>query len=74
MARNPAAALRAHDEMEQEPYVITCPFCWEQLDILLDPSVEQQRYTEDCQVCCHPISLDVSVSITGDLHVEVERE
>ncbi|MEM7082407.1 MAG: CPXCG motif-containing cysteine-rich protein [Pseudomonadota bacterium] len=59
--------------MDQQPYTITCPFCWESLDILLDPSVEHQRYTEDCQVCCHPIAL----SVTQDghsVHVDVERE
>ena len=60
--------------MDQEPYTITCPFCWEALEILLDPSVEQQSYTEDCQVCCHPIALKVSVSMSGDMQVQVERE
>ena len=33
---------------------ITCPFCWELISILVDPS-EAQTYTEDCSVCCHPI-------------------
>jgi hypothetical protein len=60
--------------VEQHPYVITCPFCWEQLDILLDPSVEHQQYTEDCQVCCHPIDLTVTMAVNGDISVEVERE
>jgi len=49
---------------------ITCPFCWELIDILIDPT-ESQTYTEDCSVCCHPIlircevyrdSLDVTVT------------
>ena len=34
---------------------ITCPYCWESLDILLDLSIPEQDYIEDCQVCCQPI-------------------
>ena len=25
--------------------------------MLLDPSVRQQRYIEDCEVCCNPIEV-----------------
>ena len=39
----------------QEEAVITCPYCWESLDILLDLSIPEQDYIEDCQVCCQPI-------------------
>jgi hypothetical protein len=34
---------------------ITCPYCWETIEIALDLSVEEQRYVEDCSVCCRPI-------------------
>ncbi len=46
---------------------ITCPFCWEAITLLIDPS-ESQTYTEDCFVCCRPIL--VSTKIQGD-HVQV---
>jgi hypothetical protein len=36
---------------------ITCPYCWETIEIALDLSVEEQRYVEDCSVCCRPISI-----------------
>ncbi|MEJ2138324.1 MAG: CPXCG motif-containing cysteine-rich protein [Gammaproteobacteria bacterium] len=39
----------------QEEAEITCPFCWEVQTILLDLSVPEQEYIEDCQVCCQPI-------------------
>lgn len=29
--------------------------------MLLDPSVAHQRYIEDCEVCCNPIEIDVTV-------------
>ncbi|MEP3998949.1 MAG: CPXCG motif-containing cysteine-rich protein [Ekhidna sp.] len=34
-----------------------CPYCWEEVSMLLDPSVTQQTYVEDCEVCCNPIEL-----------------
>lgn len=38
-----------------ESATIQCPYCWETLEISVDPSVEDQEYVEDCQVCCQPI-------------------
>ena len=40
--------------------VIQCPYCGESIEILLDASAGGQAYIEDCQVCCRPISIDVS--------------
>ena len=34
-----------------------CPYCWETISMLLDTSVMQQTYIEDCEVCCNPIEL-----------------
>lgn len=34
---------------------ITCPYCWEHIEIELDLSVSEQAYVEDCFVCCRPI-------------------
>ncbi len=34
-----------------------CPYCWEEISMLLDPSNASQNYVEDCEVCCNPISL-----------------
>ena len=36
-----------------------CPYCWEDISMLLDGSVRQQKYIEDCEVCCNPIELRV---------------
>ncbi|MEH6703983.1 MAG: CPXCG motif-containing cysteine-rich protein [Galbibacter orientalis] len=36
-----------------------CPYCWEEVSMLLDPSVNQ-TYVEDCEVCCNPIEVTVS--------------
>ena len=34
-----------------------CPYCWENVSMLLDPSITKQTYVEDCEVCCNPIEL-----------------
>ncbi|MCB0372254.1 MAG: CPXCG motif-containing cysteine-rich protein [Muricauda sp.] len=34
-----------------------CPYCWEEISFLLDPSVSRQTYVEDCEVCCNPIEV-----------------
>lgn len=50
--------------------LIQCPYCWEMLEICVDPSVREQEYVEDCQVCCQPILLKVIVD--DDLTPTVE--
>jgi hypothetical protein len=40
---------------------IQCPYCGESIDIVIDDSVEQQQYIEDCQVCCRPINIGVTI-------------
>ena len=34
-----------------------CPYCWENISMLLDTSLPQTSYVEDCEVCCRPIQL-----------------
>ncbi len=42
-----------------ETAALQCPYCWEQVEVLIDRSVEQQEYVEDCSVCCNPILITV---------------
>ena len=48
------------DMMETEQ--IRCPYCGEMLDVSIDCSVRRQEYIEDCQVCCQPITLIMTVA------------
>lgn len=43
--------------MEQFYYEFYCPYCGEYISALLDLSVREQNYIEDCEVCCNPISI-----------------
>ena len=37
-----------------------CPYCWEEISVLLDSSISSQKYIEDCEVCCNPIEIHAS--------------
>jgi transcription elongation factor Elf1 len=38
-----------------------CPYCGEEISMVLDLSVRRQTYVEDCEVCCKPIEVSYSV-------------
>ncbi len=54
--------------------IIGCPYCGEMITILVDGSVEEQQYIEDCQVCCRPINIRVNISANGSCQIEVQGE
>ncbi|TAL95669.1 MAG: CPXCG motif-containing cysteine-rich protein [Rhodanobacter sp.] len=57
-----------------DPHIIDCPYCGEPIEILIDRSVREQQYIEDCQVCCRPIMLGVSVEEDGTTQVRASGE
>jgi len=59
-------------EISETP--ISCPYCGESISVLVDDSLPEQNYIEDCQVCCRPIVLDVSVDMDGDVVVSGRSE
>ncbi len=48
---------------------VQCPYCGESISLLVDHSIPQQSYIEDCQVCCRPINLDVEVDPNGGIEI-----
>ena len=55
---------------------VRCPYCGEWLEVFIDPSVRRQEYIEDCQVCCRPITLPVTLDGDDDTtaHVAARTE
>ena len=53
---------------------VHCPYCGEPIDLLLDASIAQQEYIEDCSVCCRPLSVRVRVEDGDRIRLEVRRE
>ena len=55
-------------------HLIQCPYCWEPVEVVVDMSVSEQTYIEDCFVCCQPILLNVLVAQDGQVSIDVDRE
>ena len=53
---------------------ISCPYCGESIDVLIDFADMEHEYIEDCQVCCRPITFVVSYSSNGGLSLSVHSE
>jgi len=52
---------------------VTCPNCWESIELLVDLSGGDSVYTEDCPVCCQPMQVRLRVG-GGDLRHEATCE
>ncbi len=46
--------------LSMKEHFFTCPYCWQNISMLLDDSVNHQSYIEDCEVCCNPIQITTS--------------
>lgn len=36
---------------------ITCPYCGQSMELVVDTSVPSQCFTTDCEICCRPIEV-----------------
>ena len=52
--------------MEEIEHFFGCPYCGENISMLIDLSFNNQLYTEDCEVCCHPIEINYT-SLDGEI-------
>ncbi len=48
------------------------PYCWEEISMLLDTSITNQTYIEDCEVCCNPIELSVQFKNTELMNINLK--
>ncbi|KQC32796.1 cysteine-rich CPXCG superfamily protein [Nonlabens sp. YIK11] len=53
-------------------YFFSCPHCWQEISMLLDPAYSQ-TYVEDCEVCCNPIEITVQFEEGELLHFEAKE-
>jgi len=59
---------------ELREWTVQCPYCGENNALLIDPSIEEQDYVEDCQVCCQPMRVRTIVTDGEVVEVDVTRE
>ena len=53
---------------------IVCPYCGELISILIDCSIRNQSYIEDCHVCCQPILINILITDDNKIHVNSRKE
>lgn len=53
--------------------VFTCPYCWQEISMLLDNSISKQNYIEDCEVCCNPIQVCIQFENTELVHFQADN-
>ncbi len=55
---------------------VMCPFCGESTEISVDAdpgTASNQTFIQDCDVCCHPMTVRASVDEEGNAQVDVEQ-
>jgi hypothetical protein len=57
-----------------ETVAVACPYCGELNDLVVDKSVPQQEYIEDCAVCCRPMVVSLRVDEQETVWLDVRRE
>lgn len=62
--------MKTHGEETE----VDCPFCGERFTIVVDCSVDEQTYYEDCFVCCRAIRFRVRCEDGAVQSVETGRE
>jgi hypothetical protein len=45
---------------------VSCPYCGESFETLVDASAGSASYIEDCQICCQPIEMSLAVNDSGE--------
>ena len=53
---------------------LTCPYCGEPGDLVIEFEDGPQDYVEDCAVCCRPWQVHVSVAPDGRIEVRARRD
>ena len=53
---------------------VSCPYCAETIEVIIEVIDESQQYIEDCQVCCRPIVFNISVEFDGSTSVTLHTE
>ena len=54
-----AVHVLRYDPHVSDEFLVTCPFCGEQLEIYVEPDVNGS-FIQDCEVCCNPLRVRVS--------------
>jgi hypothetical protein len=63
----------AHHIPMESVFVVTCPYCGEEVEVYLEPDI-RGTLVQDCEVCCNPWQLRVSgEDEDGERYIDVTR-
>jgi hypothetical protein len=51
---------------------ISCPFCGQTFELVIDTGIASQRFTTDCEVCCRPVEIFVEAEPGEILSLDVQ--
>lgn len=55
--------------------LVACPYCGAGVGLILDPGGgSEQRYVEDCEVCCRPWQVTVRWDGSGNARVDARTD
>lgn len=54
-------------------FLFTCPYCWENQIKLVDSSIDNQSFIEDCEICCNPIQISVVTEAQQIVNFQAEN-
>ncbi len=55
--------------------LVSCPYCGETFEVVLDCSAGSHEFVQDCEICCQPIVFLLVVACDGSLErLELRRE
>lgn len=46
---------------------MACPYCGEEVGVVIDCTLNSQEFVEDCEVCCRPIQFSIFVDEAGEI-------
>jgi hypothetical protein len=52
-------------------FVVTCPYCGEQVEVFVEDDV-RGSFVQDCEVCCNPWRVRV-IGVGGNRSIDVAR-
>ncbi len=59
----------------EDEYSFVCPYCSAEISIGVDVTAgRRQSFTYDCEVCCRPIAVQLTVGSEGVTAFNAERE
>lgn len=53
---------------------ISCPYCGETITLLVDGTLAEQHYIEDCEVCCQPMVVQLDIADDGQFRIVARRD